>query len=328
MSDSYPVLTRSDEKDAARWRPQGWNGDFYKLVGSLRFTRKELRLSDDLSLVQTQLVEGHIKVGGVINPEGLSISFSEASEEKRVSGRASIEEMMAISYDGAKWDAVIRSPAHSEAIHFSPGLRERIVSPTAHSFLVNKAPLSLGERLSLVTKLSEAGVALRRAIKSSIQLAEEAKDDKRDGMIFRWMSDDLILLATILIDEVTGENHASMARGEHGRYEIAREIEKLLWQEPSEVEGGNPNSLDEFVSYFGCSRRNIQMAVQEQFGVGFVALKRAIRLQQVNKALVGRERHKDIAAAALAYEFEHQSRFSKYYREMFGVLPSRHFVRK
>lgn len=320
MQDSYPKFTRTDEKDPRVWKPRGWRGKFYKLFSSMRFVRKELHLSEDLFMVQTELLEGHIKVGGVIDPERLAIGFYESSVGARVSGKILKDQRMAVSYNGCKWDSVSKAPALGVAIHFSPTLTRRIVSPGAHAFLMDHRHASTGERLSLLSATSPAGEELSAAIRSSILWVEETENSPDNEMMLAWMSDDLISLAACLLDEMTETPGVSMTPGETSRYDIAREIENLLWRNPTT--GGSPLSLHEMAEHFGCSPRHIQMALQEHFGVGLTALKRAIRLQQVNAALSSGVAYDDIISAALDHGFDHAVRFSRYYKEMFGELPS------
>lgn len=323
MYDSYPRMLKTDERDAAQWRPQGWKGKFYKLFNPLRFTRKELHLSGDLFMVRTDFLEGHIRIGGRIDPGALCIGFYESSEGNRLSGTALITRRMTVSYNGCKWDAVSKSPACGLVIHFSPTLAKRIVSKSAHDFLM-KAPGPAGERLSLILAVTPMGENLRAAIRSSIELAEDAENSRDYENVGSWISDDLVSLATCLIDEITEEDCDSLTSGESNRYSLAREVEEFLWRDPTRTDGNTPTSLDEFATHFGCSRRLVQIAIQEHFGVGFTALKRSIRLHQVHSVLNNND-YKSITSAAMDFEFDHLGRFAQYYKKMFGALPSESF---
>lgn len=318
MVEAYPKFVRSDEKDPKVWKPLGWKGNFYRIFSSLRFSRNALYLSKDLFMVVTELSEGQIKVGGTIENGGLTIGFSESIADLRISGESISEQKVAISYNGCKWDALIKAPVQSVTIYFSPDLTELIVSEDAHSFLMEAKPVA-GERHSLLAPITPMGEVLRKAIRSSIRLAEEA-----DGLLadesLQWISDDLVSMARDVIDQITEQPHTTLSIGDANKYAIARDIEKLLWLQPSDKEP-TPTSLDEFAKHFGYSKRLIQMAIQDHFGVGFLALKRCIRLHQANAALS--KGADNVASVAFAYEFQHLGRFAQYYKEMYGVLPSK-----
>lgn len=320
MSNSFfPKVVQTDETDPRLRGPQGWTGKLYKLLNPLRFKRKELRLSNDLYMTHTEFLEGHIRVGGVIEPGNLTIGFYGSADGNRLAGAHRVNDGMAVSYNGCKWDAVSKAPAYGAVIHFSHQLTESIVSPSAHAFLMN-ASVVAGERLSLVSPVTPMGESLRKAIRSSITLAEEAERPPEYASIFDWMANDLVSMAACLIDEVTEDAQAPLTQSQEKRFEMARQIERFLWEDPS-MGAEIPTSLDEMADYFGCQRRTIQAVVKDYFGVGFVALKRSIRLHQVNAALTGGGAE-SVTSAALDHNFEELGRFSGYYKKMFGELPS------
>lgn len=323
MQSSYPQFVRTDENSPQAWRPQGWTGRFYRLFNRLRFVRKELRLSEDVSMVETDFLEGHIKVGGVIASGRLAIGFYHSSQVSRLSGKTLDTRQMAISYNGCAWDAVSRAPAGGVVIYFAENATRSIVSDTAHSFLMEAGRTSAGARLADVRRPTPIGEKLEHAVRSSIKLAEN--DDGLDGeeKMSAWIGEDLLSLAACVIDDIADGATETTTRGEANRYELAAEIEKLLWVEPESL-AASSLTLDGIALKFGCSRRQVQMAILENFGVGFTELKRCIRLQQSFDAVNERDRYRNISSIAHAYDFEHLGRFSKYYREMFGVLPSAH----
>jgi AraC family ethanolamine operon transcriptional activator len=64
------------------------------------------------------------------------------------------------------------------------------------------------------------------------------------------------------------------------------------------------------------------MAVKEVFGIGFVELKRLIRLQQIRYSLFSKNDHLSVLMLAQSYAIDHFGRFAKEYRDLFGELPS------
>jgi AraC-like DNA-binding protein len=323
MQNSYPQFVRTDENSPQPWRPQGWTGRFYRLFNRLRFVRKELRLSEDVSLVETDFLEGHIKTGGVIASGRLAIGFYRSPQVSRLSGKTLDARQMAISYNGSTWDAVSRAPASGVVIYFAENATRSIITDAAHSFLMEAGRTSPGARLAHVRQPTPMGEKLERAIRSSIKFAEQDDGPDSGEKMSVWIGEDLLSLAACVIDDIADGAIETTTRGEANRYELAAKIEKLLWIDPESSDASSP-SLDEIAGNFGCSRRQVQMAILENFGVGFTELKRCIRLQQAFDALKVKDRYQNISSIAHAYEFEHLGRFSKYYREMFGVLPSAH----
>ena len=323
MQGHYPQFVRTDETSPQAWRPQGWSGRFYRLFNRLRYVRKVLRLSDDVFMVETEFLEGHIKVGGIIAPGHLTIGFYHEAKLSRLSGRALDTKRMAISYNGCVWDAVSRAPASGVAIYFAENPTRSIVSKRAHAFLMESGRASTGARLAHVCRPTMMGEKLEGAMRSSISMAEHDDGSLDRDTVSTWIGEDLLTLASCVIDDVVEGESSSPGKGEANRYELAIGIEKLLWIDP-EIAARPSVSLDDVASIFGCSRRQVQMAILEHFGVGFTELKRCIRLHQAFNAVNEKERYQNISSIAQTYEFDHLGRFAKYYREMFGILPSNH----
>ena len=322
MQSSYPQFLRFDETSPQAWRPQGWTGRFYRLFNRLRFVRKELRLSKDVTLVQTDFLEGHIKTDGAIAPGCLTIGFYHSAQVSRLSGRALDTQRMALAYNGCVWDAVSRAPASGVVVYFGENPTRSIVSARAHDFLMEAGRECAGARVAYACRPTAIGEKLERAVRSAIQLAENQDDDIDLETFSAWIHEDLLSLASCVIDDLAGGAiEPWLGKGEANRYELAAGIEKLLWSDP-EMAATPLLMLDEVASIFGCSRRQVQMAILENFGVGFTELKRCIRLHQAFSALNETDRYQNISTIAQIYEFDHLGRFAKYYKQMFGTLPS------
>lgn len=323
MQSPYPQFVLTDENAPQAWRPQGWTGRFYRLFNRLRFVRKELRLSDDVSMVETDFREGHIKVGGAIAPDRLTIGFYRSSRVSRLSGKSHDAPQMAIAYNGGAWDAVSRAPASGVVVSFDENSTRAIVSPRALAFLMEAGRTATGARPAYVCRPTAMGEKLERVIRSSIQFAENDDGSGDRESLYAWIGEDVRALAACVIDDIADGAIETTSRGEANRYALAVEIEKLLWIDP-ETTATPSLSLDDVALQFECSRRQVQMAILEHFGVGFTELKRCIRLQQAFDAVNGKDRYLNISSIAHTYEFDHLGRFAKYYKDMFGVLPSRH----
>ncbi len=322
MQSSNPQFLRSDESSPQAWRPQSWTGGFYRLFNRLRFLRKELRLSEEVSLVGTDFLEGHIKVGGAIAPGCLTIGFYRSAQVSRLSGRALDQQRMAIAYNGCGWDAVSRAPASGVVVYFAENPARSIMSARAHEFFMEAGRARAGARVAYASRPTAMGAKLECAIRSALQIMENNDNDSDREKLSAWIYEDLLSLASCVIDDIAGGAIEPWpGKGQANRYELASRIEELLWSDPETAE--TPLlSLDVVASIFGCSRRQVQMAVLENFGVGFTELKRCIRLHQAFRALNETDRHQNISMIAQVYEFDHLGRFANYYMQMFGMLPS------
>lgn len=106
------------------------------------------------------------------------------------------------------------------------------------------------------------------------------------------------------------------------RQELALTIERLLWEAPFVGDPYGDTSLDELSAFFKVSRRTIQLAMQEQFGIGFTSLRRLIRLHQVRNALRTEAPPPTVESLANLFYRGHPGRLARGYKELFGVLPS------
>lgn len=125
----------------------------------------------------------------------------------------------------------------------------------------------------------------------------------------------------LLLQETRRRRRQEHIRANAKRRMIALAIEKTLWNGPHVRTSEQDLSLDDFAEQYQVSRRTIQLAVQENFGMGFTALRRTIRLHQVRRAM-NELPHKNVSELAMEFFFNHLGRFSREYFEAFGVLPS------
>ncbi len=102
------------------------------------------------------------------------------------------------------------------------------------------------------------------------------------------------------------------------RRELARAVERLLLARL----GGRELSVQELAALFEVSRTTLNQALQDEFGMGYVALLRQRRLLQVRLALAQDPEGVVLAQLARQAGFDQPGRFSRYYRDAFGRLPS------
>lgn len=109
--------------------------------------------------------------------------------------------------------------------------------------------------------------------------------------------------------------------GNPNRRDIALSVQKILWDGPDADRSERDLTLDDLAERRQVSRRTVQLAVQENFNMGFTALRRMIRLHQVRRA-INEQPHKNVSELAMQFYFNHLGRFSRDYFDTFGVLPS------
>lgn len=326
LIDTLPKLYLVDQNLEASSRALGWMGKFYKLFSRLEFTRKQVVFSKDLSVIQNELHHGHIKVSGVIEEGGLSISFYEGLSIG-INGNRITDSVFAISYDKCNWSSFAKAPAVSLVLQISPDLAEKILSPEAHSYLMSPLHNQGNERHSYVSLITPAANALKKALSASIKIIEESSQRREDIFYGAWVADDIVSLVECLVDQTAMVKRHEAKRGNLSHFNIAKEVEKMLWLDPALID--QPSiSLDYLADYFNCSRRTIQLAIQDQFGIGFTALKRCIRLHQANSHMSKLGEGVKVTEIAGLYDFDHLGRFSSYYKDMFGELPSKQLRNK
>jgi transcriptional regulator GlxA family with amidase domain len=136
--------------------------------------------------------------------------------------------------------------------------------------------------------------------------------------------DALIEMARNVLDELVHSPNDLIPVRKSDRRKIALKVEKLIWQIPDIRNCDEDINLTDLAKLLGISRRTIQLALQEEFGVGFVTLRKTIRLYQLRSDIViGKGRN--ISDIATGYFFSHFGRLSGQYKSFFGYLPSKEF---
>ncbi|WP_442755660.1 helix-turn-helix domain-containing protein [Methylocystis sp. JAN1] len=316
MTRRFEYASATDPDGAAAIMPGGWRPRLYRLdAGRLHLTRKYLELSPGLSIEELRLVAGGVRVDGALDPGVLKIGFFE-TQEMRVLGHRVSNAVLGVAYGGARFDSVNAAPGMALTLNFSPSLARRVVPDHALPRLLARlcGPNGLATLLYPVTPKA---FALRQEARRLLALGESGAASAA------WphdAPDAMVAACADLIEQILGSALRIPQMTAGRRRDLALAVERLLWERPAGG-GFRKFSLDDASLRLRASRRSVQLALQEEFGMGFVALKRAIRLQQVH-AILKSDARGGIGEIARAYEFFHQSRFSKHYREMFGVLPS------
>ncbi len=291
----------------------------YRLkTGALHLTRAHLALGRGVSVQEVRLLAGGVRFDGEIGAGALKVVFVE-TEEMRLLGNRVNGEAMALACGGSRLDFAANLPGSALILHFSPAAARRVVTEGARPALRRRieGPLGLAPLLCSVT---QRGRALQEKARRLLARAEEEKRPR--SLPSPSASDAIIEMSAELVAEILAVDHVVTSPGAKRRRELALTVENLLWETPR-ASGSRRLSLDDAAGRLRCSRRSIQLALHEEFGLGFIALKRAIRLQQVHVVLRrGHDGPAGVGRIAQAHEFNHLGRFSAHYRDMFGVLPS------
>ncbi|MEK4032584.1 helix-turn-helix domain-containing protein [Methylocystis sp. IM3] len=292
----------------------------YRLKGgALHLARACLAFGCGVSIQEIRLLGGGLRIDGRIAAGALKIVFVKAEEIRLLGARVS-GEAVALACGGGALHLAANLPASALSIHFSPAAVQRIVAQATTPELRRRleAPLDFEPLLSCVTPSARA---LEKSARRLLAGGESGEENlARRPPPPEW--DAMVGLSADLLREADAVGRTPAPRGARRRRRLALTIENLLWEAPHAGESRRL-SLEDAARRLRCSRRSIQLAVQEEFGLGFVELKRAIRLHQVHAAL-RRERcgPYGVGRIAKAHEFNHLGRFAGHYREMFGVLPS------
>lgn len=298
----------------------GWMRRFYKVSsGDFRINRKNLRICDDLSVEEIVLDEGSLRIDGVLGDGELQICLIE-SKEYRLLGLTASNPLQTVLYDGAFWDVTLVSPAQLITLNAANALTAKILHGASGEALRSKMRICDGENRqeALVLPMTRQSALLSQSIKQCLALSTFTDFREADCLALNWMRDDLIEIAASVIDALEELEGPIFTVGQRHRRLIAKEIENTLWLSPIEIENGT--SLDDFSYNFGCSRRSIQQAVHETFGISFTALRRSIRLHQA-KSSIGAMPEKSVMQIAHEHDFYNAGRFAAYYKDFFGRSP-------
>ena len=313
---TFTIKTEADGEQAGS--SEGWSHNNYRLSpGKVSFEIETLRFSDNLFIEHKIFHEGSGRISGQINDGRLCLLFFKI-ENSKVLSHSFKEDLMSLAFSGSSWDATINAPAESFSLQINSLVTQTIL-PKENAELLKKRMSITGKCEALILPLKPEAEILLHALKQGIHLAKSNASEVETSETLIWLEQDLIELASVVLDQFLTSEPVSLPGGQLTKRKIAQNIEEMLWQDPtdSEIE----ISLDTLVDHFNYSRRQIQMAIEENFSIGFVALKRIIRLYQAHQKLKEKPKRVQIQQIARDYEFLNHGRFSGYYKEMFGIEP-------
>lgn len=302
MTADRETISYTCSDEAPAFHSGGWRPHAYRLAASaLRVEGARLEIDPGLVCETIGMEQGVLRVRGAVRSGWLVIGFLSRQEIGSPQGG---ETRMIAAPSGADLGFTLAGSGTLHILHFPPSRAARQGATGREDRF--PADISL-----FSCPLSQAG----RDLMTIIDRIRRRGDEPAPAT----SPEELVALGR----RVAGDIVLAHSRGGVGtsRRRLARIVEDLLREEPAST-GLARVSLDSIVERLQFSRRTIQLALHDEFGLGFVALKRAIRLQQARAAL---QRGDTIGRAAKAHEFQHLSRFSAQYRTMFGALPSDEF---
>jgi len=332
------LATFLSAKDQEHFRsPQGWDFTIYGLKPKeFWFSKVELPIADGCEIVRWDF-RGPIRFRAVMQEPKLQVNFidSYSTVGSRLQGRGKIDSVVMITSKNHAWDGLTDVGAVGIEINFDEVAAASVLTPDLKRLLTG----GLSRERSIIAPVTSAGQRLKSLAMRYLSLVDR-NPELSDASLMEtalqpthinlqaYMSDSadlrgstLIEMARNVIDEAAGADFSAPEVSSQKRREIALKIEHLLWHPPFLLDDDFGATLEEFAALFRVKSRTIQIAIQEQFGMGFVALRRLVRLTQLRRAILSSKGRSNLSMLAADHRL-HFGRLSKEYREMFGLRPS------
>ena len=300
---------------------------------TLKFTLASLELAPGIRIGRT-FVDGHLRARGAFCGEGVHLEFAEMrSQRAYLQALSAVQSAAVVTPAGCLLDGLSSHWAESFSIHLDAARTTAILDDDLRAKLGVLIAGSSGPR-ALVAGVTRAGHQLRRRIREMLAHVEaQASAAAPPGaayvfdlcadarQLFAGYGEALLEMAHTVIAEACSGAFAPVARPASVRVEIARQVEALLWAPPA-LDRDEDVSLDEIAQRLKISRRTIQIALQEFFGLGYLAYRRLVRLHQLREAIARQDGKASLTRLGHDFHFTHFGRLAADYRALFGRLPS------
>lgn len=257
--------------------------------------------------------EGDFRFRGTLKPDALYLAFADG-DSLRMMGRAHQQPVLSILGPGSELDMV----QHSRHTRFFLTLRR----PAWAGLLAGVDADRIARRWLTPGFHQPRGSETdsRRLHQLLAELAGLVATDPAllsDPDVLRLVIDDLIMATRAGLG--SAEHDATLRSGGTAprRRALALTAEGLIQSQPDQV-----LSLASLCDTLHTSQRTLQLAFQEQFGIGFQAFLRIMRLHQVHSSILRSGDRLNTTEIATHHGFWHLGRFAKYYRQLFGCTPS------
>jgi len=313
--------------------PHAWDFSIYSLnPRDFWFSKAILPLAKGCELVRYDF-RGRVRFRASLNAPRLQINFidSYSAIDSRLQGMGKIESVVMVTVGGNAWDGLTDVGALGIEVNFDETLATRILNPELlyafnHMISTERSVLGpvtrCGQQLKMFAQrhLDQMGGKAQlftpeRIGRDHDLLTLDVSDPHADS------EDMLVEMARTVLEELALTRLDASEVGSTRRRDIALKVEEMLWQPPFLHDEAFSATLDEFALLFDVSTRTIQIAVQEQFGMGFVALRRLVRLTQLRRAMIEAGGATTLSTLATDYRL-HFGRLGQEYSQLFGLKPS------
>lgn len=266
--------------------------------------------------------------------EGLEILWEKGSQSIFTTGRNAAGMLtLGVPIVGGRSGTYCGMALDGNAIGYLPGAtdfeifsREELdmVSATFSEELLDAFAAERGEALRceihrqpMVLACKREAELLRRMLLEIVRAVEAMPELLDIDASRRAMRNCVLSLAADMLGKDTGRNTWDLHPGIKGW--LVRSVRDYVLDQPQA-----PLTVVDLCKQFGVSRRALQYAFQEQTGLNIVLFLRNARLNAVRREIrrSGGSTAESTADVAARWGFWHQSRFSEYYRALFGELPS------
>jgi AraC-like DNA-binding protein len=313
-------LETHDPEVSGRSRAPGWEKRIWKLRPGPFLNRwRRVHLAPGL-IAERITMSGRVRVSGALQKGHLHIGFYVAPAARLMGTPIDRAEMavMAVTPGGAYWESSSLQEITGWNLQVGPEFSESLlIASGAQPFLEDRCNTSLG-RAAIWISEKGVGASLLERLKSVTSLPETAPELDDPALAQGLLSD-----AQRALRDIQSVLARQTPTANTRRFEIAQYVENALWNATPEMARVNSSEARAHLcQQLGVSVRTLQLAINEQFGVGFHQLVHAIRLHLARRRLFQASGRTSVTEVALAHGFTHLGRFSFYYRSMFGDLPS------
>jgi AraC-like DNA-binding protein len=319
MANTFLVDT-DDFAELNNYQPHGLDREFYLLSNGERRYRFQGVYLDSTSWVEYADLFGPNRLLGGVREGSLHIAFVWNDDVRMIDTRFSGQRMF-LGLAGSPWEGASLHPARCYNMILDWDEVRLQLSDEAQARIEKKTNAPWGKS-TLVAEPSPLANRLCRAMQSCLTQALTPSEaipipfDKH-----AWLCD-LTDLTAAVIEGLTDRESPESIEARTRRSVLAREVETMLWKLPTPELSTLETRVQDIAQRLYASKRTLQLALYEFFGIGFVALSRAIRMHRFRNALLTRPQALNIAHLAQEFGFSHLGRFSVQYREIFGHSPS------
>lgn len=311
LSPRIHPFCAKDPGDLVQLARAAWHGDAYRIAPG-RFVFEGRRVGfGPRACTDSWRCQGSVRARFTLVPVTVHVGFI-SGDDLRVRGRTLPGAALTVTVGGSSLDISTRGTAS--------GLGVSVQAGSLDASLVAAWRVRAADQTVLLP-IEGSAVALRALLQRSA-----ADPSGNDGATVGDTGHEAIGDASTLVAAVDAalrdalpRDGLRLAAGGRRRHALAAAAEQLIWDRVRAPDPGD-TSLDALCAALGTTRRTLQLAFQEHFGVNFGLITRAARLQRVRDEL--RDGVASVSDTAFRHGFEHLGRFAGYYREFYGENPS------